>query len=164
VECDWIVLFDKQSKIMTYIWYKSANNVVSYLVSAISSNSTNMIVNDGWIFPSSFPYLLTIEQQLNGQTTVREIVEVTGKTWNTLTINRAVESCVSDDTATPKTMSQIAHNFEAGAVVSLVMTAWTLKDVQDEMDSQSWRISDAEDEIDELTDLINTLEDDIANL
>ena len=61
-------------------------------------------------------------------------------------------------------MSQIAHNFEAGAVVSLVMTAWTLKDVQDEMDSQSWRISDAEDEIDELTDLINTLEDDIANL
>lgn len=149
---------------MTYIWYKSANNVVSYLVSAISSNTTSMIVNDGWIFPSSFPYLVTIEQQLNGQTVVREIVEVTAKSWNTLTINRAVEPCVADDTATPKTMSQIAHNFEANSVVSLVMTAWTLKDVQDEMDSQSWRISDAEDEIDQLTDLIQTLEDDIQNL
>ena len=149
---------------MTYIWYKSANNVVSFLVSAISSNSTNVIVSDGWIFPSSFPYLLTIEQQLNGKAVIREIVEVTARSWNTLTINRAVEPCVSDDTATPKTMSQIAHNFEANSVVSLVMTAWTLKDVQDEMDSQSWRISDAENEIDQLTDLIQTLEDDIQNL
>lgn len=149
---------------MTYVWYKSANNVVSYLVSAISSNSTNMIVADGGIFPSSFPYLLTIEQQLNGQTVIREIVEATARSWNTITINRAVESCVWDDTASPKTMTQIAHNFEANSIVSLVMTAWTLKDVQDEMDSQSWRISDAEEEITTLTWLIQTLEDDIQNL
>lgn len=149
---------------MPYVWYKSANNVVSYLVSAISSNSTILIVADGWIFPSSFPYLLTIEQQMNWQTVVREIVEVTSKSWNSLWINRAVEPCVSNDTETPKTMTQLAHNFEANSVVSLVMTAWTLKDVQDELTTQSWRISTAEDEIDELTNLINTLEYDIWNL
>ena len=149
---------------MSYVWYKMANNIVSYLVSAISSNSTSMIVNDGWIFPSSFPYLLTIEQQLNGQTVIREIVKATAKSWNTLTIERAVEPCVADDTATPKTITQIAHNFEANSVVSLVMTAWTLKDVQDEMTSQSERISDAEIDIVNLVSLINTLEDDISNL
>ena len=149
---------------MTYVWYKTANNIVSFLVSAISSNSTNMIVNDGWIFPSSFPYLLTIEQQLNGETTVREIVKATARSWNTITIERAVESCVWDDTASPKTISQVAHNFEANSIVSLVMTAWTLKDVQDEMTSQSWRIGDAETEIVNLTSLILTLEDDIHNL
>ena len=149
---------------MTYVWYKTANNIVSFLVSAISSNSTNMIVNDGWIFPSTFPYLLTIEQQLNGETTVREIVKATARSWNTITIERAVESCVWNDTASPKTISQVAHNFEANSVVSLVMTAWTLKDVQDEMTSQSWRIGDAETEIVNLTSLILTLEDDIHNL
>lgn len=149
---------------MTYVWYKTANNIVSFLVSAISSNSTNIIVNDGWIFPSSFPYLLTIEQQLNGETIVREIVKATARSWNTITIERAVESCVWDDTASPKTISQVAHNFEANSVVSLVMTAWTLKDLQDEMTSQSWRIADAENEITTLTWLIQTLEDDIHNL
>lgn len=56
---------------MTFIKYETANNVSSYLVSAISSNSTSVIVNDGWIFPSSFPYMITIEQQLNGQTVIR---------------------------------------------------------------------------------------------
>ena len=149
---------------MTYVWYKTANNIVSFLVSAISSNSTNIIVNDGWIFPSSFPYLLTIEQQLNGETVVREIVKAVDKLWDTIEVERAVESCISDDTAKPKTMSQVAHNFEANSIVSLTMTAWTLKDVQDEMTSQSWRIADAENEIIALTWLIQTLEDDIQNL
>ena len=149
---------------MTYVWYKTANNIVSFLVSAISSNTTNMIVNDGWIFPSSFAYLVTVELQLNGETIIREIVKATAKSWNTITIERAVESCVSDDTASPKTYSQVAHNFEANSVVSLVMTAWTLEDVQDEMTSQSWRIADAENEITTLTWLIQTLEDDIHNL
>lgn len=149
---------------MTFMWYETANNVSSYLVSAISSSSTSMIVNDWWIFPSSFPYVLTIEQQMNGKTVVREIVKATAVSWNIITIERAVEPCVSDDTANPKTISQVAHSFEANSVVSLSMTAWTLKDVQDELDSQSWRISDAEDNITALTWLIQTLEDDIQNL
>ena len=149
---------------MTFVWYKAWNNLISYLVSAISSTSTTMIVNDWWIFPSSFPYLITIEQKLNGETTVREIVEVTAKSWNTMTIARAVESCVQNDTASPKIYWQTAHNFETGSVVSLTMTAWTLKDVQDEITSQWNRISAAEEDITALNWLITTLEDDIHNL
>lgn len=149
---------------MTYIWYKTANNVVSYLLSAISSDSTTIIVNDGGIFPSSFPYMLTVEQQLNWQTVVREIMKATARSWNSISVERAVEYCIEDDTARPKTMNKIAHSFDANSIVALTITAWTLKDVQDEMDSQSWRISDAENEIDDLTDLIQTLEEDIQNL
>ena len=149
---------------MTYYWYKTANNVTSYLSSSISANTTTIIVNDWNIFPSTFPYLLTIEKQLNGQTVVREIVRVTSRTWNTMTVVRAVESCVSDDTASPKTLTQVAHNFDANALVSLNMTAGTLKDVQDEITSQSGRISTAENNITALTWLITTLEQDIGNL
>ena len=149
---------------MTYIWYKSANNVVSYLVSSISSTSTTMIVNDWWIFPNSFPYRLTIEQKVNWQTTVREIVQVSAKSWDTLTISRAVESCVSDDTAMPKIYSQLAHNFEANSVVSLSMTAWVLQDIQQWITDNANAITAADDEIDSLIWLIQTLEDDIWNL
>ena len=149
---------------MTYVWYKTANNVVSFLVSAMSSDSTTMIVNDWWIFPTSFPYRLTIEQKTNWQTTVREIVEVSWKSWDTLTISRAVESCVADDTASPKAFSQVAHNFDANSIVSLSMTAWMLQDAQDWITDNANAISEANDDIDTLTWLINQLEEDIANL
>lgn len=149
---------------MTFIWYKTANNIVSYLVSAISSSSTSIIVNDGNIFPSSFPYLLTIEQQLNGETVTREIVKVTAKSGSTLTVERAVESCISDDTANPKTYSQIAHSFDANAIVSLEMTAGTLQDAQNGITDNANAVADANQDITDLVALIQTLEDDISNL
>lgn len=146
------------------IWYKTANNVTSFLSSAISSGSWSLIVNDWWIFPSTFPYLLTLESQLNGETTTREIVKVTAKDWNTLTIERAVEECVSDDTANPKTFSQLAHSFEAWSVVSLCFTAWTYDDLKNWIIDQANRITATNNEITTLTGLINNLEDDIHNL
>lgn len=149
---------------MTFIWYKTANNIVSYLVSAISSSSTSIIVNDWNIFPSSFPYLLTIEQQLNGETVTREIVKVTAKSGSTLTVERAVESCISDDTANPKTYSQVAHSFDANAIVSLEMTAWTLQDAQSGITDNANNIASANQDITYLISLIQTLEDDISNL
>lgn len=149
---------------MTFIWYKTANNIVSYLVSAISSSSTSIIVNDWNIFPSSFPYLLTIEQQLNGETVTREIVKVTAKSGSTLTVERAVESCISDDTANPKTYSQVAHSFDANAVVSLEMTSGTLQDAQNAITDNANAIADANQDITDLVALIQTLEDDISNL
>lgn len=149
---------------MTFIWYKTANNIVSYLVSAISSSSTSIIVNDWNIFPSSFPYLLTIEQQLNGETVTREIVKVTAKSGSTLTVERAVESCISDDTANPKTYSQVAHSFDANAIVSLEMTSGTLKDAQNAITDNANAIADANQDITDLVALIQTLEDDISNL
>lgn len=149
---------------MTYVWYKTANNVVSFLTSALSSSWLSMIVNDWWIFPSSFPYLITIEQKTNWQTTVREIVKATAKAWNTITIERAVESCISDDTANPKSFSQVPHSFEANSIVSISTTAGFLSDCQEWINSLSERISDAEWEISDLTLLIQTLESDIWNL
>lgn len=146
------------------IWYKTANNIVSYLVSAISSSSTSIIVNDWSIFPSTFPYLLTIEQQLNGETVTREIVKVTAKSGSTLTVERAVESCISDDTANPKTYSQVAHSFDANAVVSLEMTSGTLQDAQSGITDNANNIASANQDITDLINLIQTLEDDISNL
>ena len=150
---------------MTFVWYKTANNVVSFLSSAISSWSTNIIVNDWWIFPSVFPYILTIEQKnSNWIVVVREIVKATARSWNTITIERAVESCVNDDTASPKTFSQIAHSFESNSTVSLSTTAWMLQDIQNWIDDNTNAINDANDEITTLEWLIQTLEDDISNL
>lgn len=149
---------------MTFIWYKTANNIVSYLMSAISSTSTSIIVHDWSIFPSTFPYLLTIEQQLNGETVTREIVKATAISWDTITIQRAFEPCISDDTANPKTYTQVAHSFEWNAIVSLSLTAWMLQDVQQWITDNAGAINDADQEITDLTTLIQTLEDDIANL
>lgn len=149
---------------MTYYWYKTANNVTSSLVSSISWSTTTIIVNDWNIFPSTFPYILTIEQKLNGQTVVREIVKVTARTWNTMTVVRAVESCVSDDTASPKTLTQVAHNFNANALVSLNMTAWVLQDCQQWITDNANDISDANDAIDDINHRIQQIEADIGNL
>lgn len=149
---------------MTYYWYKTANNVTSSLVSSISWSTTTIIVNDWNIFPSTFPYMLTIEQKLNGQTVVREIVKVTARTWNTMTVVRAVESCVSDDTASPKTLTQVAHNFNANALVSLNMTAWVLQDCQQWITDNANDISDANDVIDDINHRIQQIEEDIGNL
>lgn len=149
---------------MTYYWYKTANNVTSSLVSSISWSTTTIIVNDWNIFPSTFPYMLTIEQELNGQTVVREIVKVTARTWNTMTVVRAVESCVSDDTASPKTLTQVAHNFNANALVSLNMTAWVLQDCQQWITDNANDISDANDAIDDINHRIQQIEEDIGNL
>lgn len=149
---------------MTYYWYKTANNVTSSLVSSISWSTTTIIVNDWNIFPSTFPYILTIEQKLNGQTVVREIVKVTARTWNTMTVVRAVESCVSDDTASPKTLTQVAHNFNANALVSLNMTAWVLQDCQQWITDNANDISDVNDAIDDINHRIQQIEADIGNL
>lgn len=149
---------------MTYVWYKTWNNISSYLTSAISASSHSIMVNDWGIFPSSFPYLLTIEQQLNGVAEAREIVKVTAKNGNTLTVVRAVEPCVGDDTANPKTITQVAHNFEAWSTVALTMTAWTLEDVQEWIDINAQWIVDCNARCDDLDDRIDNIEEDIALL
>lgn len=146
------------------IGYKTANNVVSYLVSAISANSTSIVVNDGSIFPSTFPYLLTIEQQQNDQVVVREIVKATAKSSDTITIERAVEYCVGDDTATPKTQSKVAHSFDAQSIVALTMTAETLADVQWWITDNANEIISTNNDISTLSDRIDNIEEDISLL
>lgn len=121
---------------MAFINYKTSNNAETTLLWDISASSTNIIVQSSeWdIFPSSFPYLLTLEKfNSSSQVIKREIVKVTWKTWDTFTISRAEESCVQDDTANPKTLTNNALSFSSWDKVSIYNTAWNDKDLKDEL-------------------------------
>ena len=121
---------------MVFVNYKSENNVYSYLAIALSADATTMQVNDWDIFPSQFPFIVTLEHYDDDWNCVkREIVKCTEKDWNTITIERWFESCVADDTANPKQLQQAPFNFVAGDSVSLTLTSEFIKDVQDEV----WR-------------------------
>ena len=147
-----------------FINYKTWNNITSNLTNAISSQTTVIAVNDWSIFPNTFPYLLTVEERQEGVVITREIMKATAKSWNNITVTRAVESCISNDSESPKVLQQAPHNFKTNSSVTIAMTAWTLKDVQDEIISQDWRISTAENDIIDLNNYIDTLEYDIQNL
>lgn len=143
------------------IWYKMANNVVSFLVNSISSNTNSIIVNDWAIFPSVFPFMITVEQQVNWKTTVREIMKAIARSWNIITVERASEPCVWSDTESPKAMSQVAHSFEYGSIVSIVMTSWILEDVQSWIDDNADEITATNNDISTLSDRIDNIEEDI---
>ena len=81
-----------------------------------------------------------------------------------MTITRAVEPCISDDTDNPKTFSQIAHSFNANAVVALTMTAWVLADCQQWITDNANNIATCNSNIDDLSDRIDNIEEDIALL
>ena len=122
---------------MAFVNYKTENNSFSYLAIALSSDSTTIQVNDWDIFPTSWPFILTIEHYDDDWNVVkREIVKATARDWNTLTIERAFEECVADDTANPKTLQQSPFNFVAGDSVSLTLTSELVTDLQNEITRQ----------------------------
>ena len=144
---------------MTFVNYKTENNAFSYLAIALSSDATTIQVNDWDIFPTSWPFILTIEHYDDDWNCVkREIVKGTARDNNTITIERAFEECVADDTANPKVLQQSPFNFVAWDSVSLTLTAELVTDIQNEITRQldnletaqtcittdEWRISDIE--------------------
>ena len=144
---------------MAFVNYKTENNSFSYLAIALSSDSTTIQVNDWDIFPTSWPFILTIEHYDDSNNCVkREIVKATARDNNTITVVRAFEECVADDTANPKTLQQSPFNFVAGDSVSLTITSELVTDLQNEITRQlnnletaqscittdEWRISDIE--------------------
>ena len=112
--------------------YATANNVSSTLTNSIWTATTTIAVNDIDIFPTTFPFICTIEHfNEDWNCTTREIVKATWSdiwAW-TLTVQRAVEECVSDDTILPKVMQQDAHIFYAWDVIWLTTTAWLLSNL-----------------------------------
>lgn len=121
---------------MTFVNYKTENNVYSYLSMALSADATVMQVNDWDIFPASWPFILTLEHYDDDWNCVkREIVKGTARDNNTITIVRAFEQCVADDTANPKTLQQAPYNFVAWDSVSLTLTSELITDIQNEV----WR-------------------------
>lgn len=95
-------------------WLKTKNNASSALVSSITSGATSLgvLAGEGARFPSTFPYRITIED---------EILEVTGRTGDVLTVTRAAEST-------------IAASHPSNASVRLNVTSGILEQVQSEID------------------------------
>ena len=104
---------------MTYFHY--SNNATSKLSAGISTGDTSLTLEsgDGALFPDSFPYRVTIwdsdSYSSPGDDSNSEIVEVTGKSTDILTISRAKES-TSD------------NNHLTGHKVALLITAGTFED------------------------------------
>ena len=122
---------------MAFVNYKTENNVYSYLSIALSSDATTVQVNDWDIFPTSWPFILTIEHYDDDWNCVkREIIKATARDWNVLTVVRAFEECVADDTSNPKTLQQSPFNFVAWDSVSLTLTSELITDIQNEITRQ----------------------------
>lgn len=150
---------------MAFVNYKTENNSFSYLAIALSSDSTTIQVNDWDIFPTSWPFILTIEHYDDSNNCVkREIVKATERDNNTITVERAFEQCVADDTANPKTLQQSPFNFVAGDSVSLTLTAELVTDLQNEITRQLNNLETAQTCITTDEQRISDIEDFINNL
>ena len=150
---------------MVFVNYKSENNVYSYLAVALGADATTMQVNDWDIFPSQFPFIVTLEHYDDDWNCVkREIVKCTDRDWNTITIVRWFETCVADDTANPKTLQQAHFNFVAGDSVSLTLTSEFVTDIQNEITRQLNNLNTAQACINLDNQRLTDIEDFINNL
>lgn len=150
---------------MVFVNYKSENNVYSYLAIALGADATTMQVNDWDIFPSQFPFIVTLEHYDDDWNVVkREIVKCTDRDWNTITIVRWFETCVADDTANPKTLQQAHFNFVAGDSVSLTLTSEFVTDIQNEITRQLNNLNTAQACINLDNQRLTDIEDFINNL
>ena len=150
---------------MVFVNYKSENNVYSYLAVALGADATTMQVNDWDIFPSQFPFIVTLEHYDDDWNVVkREIVKCTDRDWNTITIVRWFETCVADDTSNPKTLQQAHFNFVAGDSVSLTLTSEFVTDIQNEITRQLNNLNTAQACINLDNQRLTDIEDFINNL
>jgi len=83
------------------------NNAESSLNGAVTAAATSWIVNSGAVFPSTYPYNLTCNN---------EIVQVTNRSSNTLTVTRAQEGTSA---ATHSDGAQVYLNITAKAISDL---------------------------------------------
>jgi len=96
------------------------NNAYWNLLGSIWASTTTMTIKDsrGWLFPSTYPFYLTIEQlDTSNVVTKREIVSVTNRVSDTFTITRSAWTCPASDTATTQTTT--AYSFTDWALVQL---------------------------------------------
>ena len=93
------------------------NNAESTLNGAVTAGATTWIVNDGSVFPSTYPYNLTCNN---------EIVQVTNRSSNTLTVTRAQEDTSA---ATHSDGAQVYLNITAKAVSDLNTAVNTIEGI-----------------------------------
>ena len=113
--------------------YKAKNNASTTLASGISAGATSMIVatGAGALFPSTYPFLMTLEQFTGDNVTKREIVKCTSRTGDTFTIVRSAWYCPADYTALTQTNTAFA--FSTGDTVSLRIVSEIVDDINAEL-------------------------------
>lgn len=123
---------------MPYENYKNTNNAQWELLVWISASATSIILKtgQGGLFPSTFPFLLKLEQFESWVVTKREIVKATGRAGDTITIVRSQGYCTSTDTDLTQTNTAFAFNPIAWpCTVTQTVTAEQIKDIQDELNN-----------------------------
>ena len=127
---------------MVYKKFQSANNAKGQLLAAAGTLATSIVLQawEGGLFPShngttDKDYPVSIKKYVTwwgGDYTKQEIVLVTARTWDTLTITRAYDACPLTSSAV--TQSQTALSFDSSDYVELNFVAKCNEDMQDEID------------------------------
>lgn len=124
---------------MAYKNYKVTNNANTILFWDISASATSFSCK-AWewaLFPTEFPYLLTLEKYSGSYVIKREIIEVTNRVDDLFTIVRHAASCVQDDTADPKVQSQNWLSFSDWDWITLAMVAEMDRDIAEELNKKA---------------------------
>ena len=125
---------------MSFVKYKNSNNASSLLIADITASQTAILITD-WdqsLFPSSYPFLLTLEHlDASGNVILREIVKVVSWNQNSFTVERSAWICVQDDTATNRVQDNTAHAFYSWDKISLYWTAEQVADIQNNLEAKA---------------------------
>lgn len=120
---------------MTFANYTATNNAASKIAAGISPAITAVILETGYgaLFPSTFPFKAKIEKYEAGTGKVlkREVVTVTNRVSDTVTIARATEACPASDDATTQTST--AFSFDEGDSFILALTGEQLENANNEL-------------------------------
>jgi len=110
--------------------YSIKNNVHWSLYAPISSLSTTIQLNDWQWARFSTDMLATLESvDTTWKVTKREIVLITGISWDTLTVTRKYEPCPASDDA--NSQSQTSFSFDVWDTINVYITAEHLDIVND---------------------------------
>lgn len=118
------------------IKYTLKNNCQAQLLTPINATDTTLVLQtgQGWKMPTSFPFLLVLEKIVSWITTFREIIKVTNRTWDILTIVRSAWTCLPNDSSnTPWTT---AFAFAYWDYVTLAVLSEIIEDIQNEFNTK----------------------------
>lgn len=114
---------------------KQANNAQVQLQAGISASATSVILQSGQgsLLPTAFPFWVKIEQYdtaiNNYRVLKRELVLVTNRSADTLTVTRSAGNCPASYNAT--TQTNTAFSFNAGDTLTQTLTAEDINDIKD---------------------------------
>ena len=107
------------------------NVVFSHITANLSANWTSIDIT-AWEWAMFQSWMIATIEQLNSEwkATAREVVLINWVSTDTLSITRAYEKCVMDDTASPKVMWNTKQSFTTWAKISVYVSKALLNWVQ----------------------------------